>query len=78
MSDAVYFISKCGFFIQDVAGYVWLADKLNDLPQKEREQYVRAASAVRDWSVALLQSIERDKEYGEPEIHKLIEESTRA
>lgn len=77
LSDAVYFISKCGFFIQDVAGYVWLADKLKELPEKEREQYVRAASAVRDWSTALLQSIERDKEYGEPEIQKLIAESTK-
>lgn len=76
LSDAVYFISKCGFFIQDVAGYVWLADKLKELPEKEREQYVKAASAVRDWSVALLQSIERDEEYGKPEIRKLIAEST--
>lgn len=77
LSDAVYFISKCGFFIQDVAGYVWLADKLKELPEKEREQYVRAASAVRDWSVALLQSIERDEEYGKPAIQKLIAESTK-
>ena len=76
LSDCVYFVSRCGFFINDVAGYVWLADKLADLPAKEREQYVRAASAVRDWAVALLQSVERDKEYGEPEIQKLIEEST--
>lgn len=75
LADCVYFVSRCGFFINDVAGYVWLADKLADLPAKEREQYVRAASAVRDWAVALLQSVERDKEYGEPEIQKLIEES---
>ena len=77
LSDCIYFVSQCGFFINNVAGYVWLADKLADLPEKEREQYVRATSAVRDWAVALLQSIERDEQYGKPEIRKLIEESTR-
>lgn len=77
LSDCVFFVSQCGLFINNVAGYVWLADKLADLPEKEREQYVRAASAVRDWAVALLQSVERDEEYGKPAIRKLIAESAR-
>lgn len=77
LSGVMYFISQCGGFIRDVAGYVWIADKLADIPEKEREGYVRAASAVRDWSVALLQSIERNEEYGKPEIYKLIAESTK-
>lgn len=71
VAGALYFIAQCGNFIKDVAGYVWIADKLADLPEKDRTGYVKAAKAVQDWSTALLQAIERDKEYGRPEILRI-------
>ena len=59
VASAIYFTAQCGSFIRDVGGYVWLADKLNELPDRERELYVKSALAIRDWALVLLQNIER-------------------
>lgn len=74
IAGAIYFIAQCGSFIRDVGGYVWIADKLADLPEKDREGYIKAAMAVRDWAVVLLNNIERS-EYGKQEIERIGSES---
>lgn len=74
IAGAIYFIAQCGSFIRDVGGYVWIADKLADLPEKDREGYIKAAMAVRDWAVVLLNNIERS-EYGKQEIERISSES---
>jgi len=74
IAGAIYFIAQCGSFIRDVGGYVWIADKLADLPEKDREGYIKAAMAVRDWAVVLLNNIERS-EYGRQEIERISSES---
>ena len=71
IAGALYFITQCGNFIKDVGGYVWVADKLADLPEKDRIGYIKAAKAVQDWATALLQTIERDEEYGKPELLRI-------
>jgi len=70
IAGAIYFIAQCGSFIRDVGGYVWIADKLADLPEKDRTGYIKAAIAVRDWATVLLQNIERS-EYGKQEIERI-------
>ena len=70
VAGAIYFIAQCGSFIRDVGGYVWIADKLADLPERDREGYVKAALAVKDWATVLLQNIERN-EYGKQEIERI-------
>lgn len=70
VAGAIYFVAQCGSFIRDVGGYVWIADKLADLPEKDREGYVKAAMAVRDWANVLLQNIERN-DYGRNEIERI-------
>lgn len=70
VAGAIYFVAQCGSFIRDVGGYVWIADRLADLPQKDREGYVKAAMAVRDWANVLLQNIERS-DYGRNEIERI-------
>ena len=74
VAGAIYFIAQCGSFIRDVGGYVWIADKLADLPEKDREGYIKATMAVRDWAVVLLNNIERS-EYGKQEIKRISSES---
>lgn len=71
---SIYFVAQCGSFIRDVGGYVWIADKLEDLPEKDREGYIKAAMAVRDWATVLLQNIERN-EYGKQEIERISSQS---
>ena len=75
VAGAIYFIAQCGSFIRDVGGYVWLADKIADLPPRECEGYIKAAMAVRDWATVLLQNIERN-DYGKQEIARINAEST--
>lgn len=74
VASAIYFIAQCGSFIRDVGGYVWLADKIADLPTRESEGYVKAAMAVRDWANVLIQNIERS-EYGKQEVERINAES---
>ena len=74
VAGAIYFIAQCGSFIRDVGGYVWLADKIADLPNRESEGYIKAAMAVRDWANVLIQNIERN-EYGKQEVERINAES---
>lgn len=74
VAGAIYFIAQCGSFIRDVGGYVWIVDKLADLPERDREGYIKAAMAVRDWATVLLQNIERN-EYGKQEIERIGSQS---
>ena len=74
VAGAIYFIAQCGSFIRDVGGYVWLADKIADLPTRESEGYIKAAMAVRDWANVLIQNIERN-EYGKQEVERINAES---
>lgn len=74
IAGAIYFIAQCGSFIRDVGGYVWIADKLADLPERDRTGYIKAAMAVRDWATVLLQNIERS-DYGKREIERVGLES---
>lgn len=70
VASAIYFIAQCGSFIRDVGGYVWLADKIAELPEREREGYIKAIMAVRDWSMVLIDNIERS-EYGKSEVERI-------
>jgi len=76
VAGAIYFVAQCGSFIRDVGGYVWLADKIADLPNRESEGYIRAAMAVRDWANVLIQNIERT-EYGKREVTRISLESSK-
>ena len=70
VAGAIYFTAQCGSFIRDVGGYVWIADKLADLPERDRVGYIKSAIAVRDWATVLFQNIERS-EYGKQEIERI-------
>lgn len=74
VASAIYFVAQCGSFIRDVGGYVWLADKIAELPEREREGYIKAIMAVRDWSTVLIDNIERS-EYGKNEVERISSKS---
>lgn len=75
LGGVAYFIAQCGSFIQSVGGYVWIADKLAEIPERDREGYIRAANAVYSWASVLLENIRKDEEYGKPEILRIDCES---
>lgn len=51
LQDSVLlFCSKVNTFIEKVGGYVWLSDKINEIPELERKGYVEAVNAVKAWA----------------------------
>ncbi len=37
-------------FIEDVAGYVWLTDEINELPENDQKMFIRSIQKVKDWA----------------------------
>lgn len=49
----------CNNFIGNVGGLVWLTDRIQDMPEKEKEMFIKAACSFRDWSLAFTQNLNR-------------------
>ena len=48
--SALLFCAKVSSFIEQVGGYVWLTEELENIPEKEREGYIKAIHAVKTWT----------------------------
>lgn len=60
IEGSVYFVAQCGSFIRDMGGYVWIADKIAELPESERVNFMKAVDAIKSWAEVLAQNIERN------------------
>lgn len=58
---ALVFNARVTTFIQDVGGYVWLADKINELPEEEQKGYMLSVQRVRAWAETLEYNINKNK-----------------
>lgn len=59
VEGSIYFVARCGSFVRDMGGYVWIADKIAELPESERVNFMKAIRAIHDWAEALQQNVER-------------------
>lgn len=57
IDDSLFFCSKVNTFIRDVGGLAYLADKINDLPEKERKSYLQAVNIVKAWADNIINNI---------------------
>lgn len=48
--STLLFCSKVATFIEQVGGYVWLTDHINELPDLERTGYIKAINEIKNWS----------------------------
>lgn len=48
--STLLFCSKTATFIEQVGGYIWLTDKINEIPKLEREGYIRSVHAIKSWA----------------------------
>ena len=48
--STLLFCSKIATFIEQVGGYIWLTDKINEIPELEREGYIRSVQAIKSWA----------------------------
>ncbi len=58
-ASAILFAAQCKNFIEAVGGYVFLAEHLSELPERERKGYLSAVQAVHDWAIILQDNIKR-------------------
>lgn len=60
---SVYFCAGVMNFIRDYGGYVWITDYIDDLPERERNNYIKAIEQIYAWAQIMLNNInEKEKE----------------
>lgn len=57
--NVFYFCAMCNNFIGNVGGLVWLTERINDMPAREKKMFLKAANSFRDWASAFTANLER-------------------
>ena len=57
--NVYYFCAMANNFVGNVGGLVWLTERIADMPKKQRDLFMKAANALRDFSVVFVQNLER-------------------
>ena len=52
------FSGKTEIYLKDIDKYVWLLDDLQNIPEEDLEEYVRAIKAVKSWAVSMEQKVD--------------------
>lgn len=61
LSDCIYSINNRALNsrdLKDIDKYAWLLDDLQNIPEEDLEEYVRAIKAVKSWAVSLDQKVD--------------------
>ena len=48
--SSLLFCSRISTFIEQVGGYVWLTDHINEIPELERSGYLKSVQIIKDWA----------------------------
>lgn len=49
--SSLVFCGGVNNFIKKYGGYIWITEKINQLPEFERKQYIRAIQTIKDWAL---------------------------
>ena len=52
------FSGKTEIYLKDIDKYAWLLDDLQNIPEEDLEEYVRAIKAVKNWAVSMDQKVD--------------------
>lgn len=55
--STIFFCAKIADFIENVGGYVWLTDHINELPEYEKQSFTSAVNAINAWSNTMIHNI---------------------
>ena len=79
--NVFYFCTLANNFVGNVGGLVWLTERINDMPKRERELFLKAAKALNDFSNVFTQNMERgiygernDSNHGRREVSSLSDQ----
>ena len=56
------FCAEVGRFLKNVGGYVWLSDKINEMGNQSRREYISAITAVKSWADTIYFNINNKRE----------------
>lgn len=56
--DVQLFTGKTEVYLKEMDKYAWLLDDLQNIPEEDLEEYVRAIKAVKSWAVSLDQKVD--------------------
>lgn len=59
VENVYYFAQVVNNFVGNVGGLVWLVDRIADMPKKEKDIYMKASMAFKDWALAFCDNLER-------------------
>lgn len=59
--SCILFNARVSAFIKEVGGYVWLADKINEMSPTEQHGYMLSIQRVKEWAEALEFNINKQK-----------------
>lgn len=57
--NVFYFCTLANNFVGNVGGLVWLTERIGDMPKREKELFLKAAQALKDFSIVFTQNLER-------------------
>ncbi len=60
VQNVYFFCTTCNNFIGNVGGLVWLTERIADMPEKEKQMFLKAARSFKDWSLAFSENLERN------------------
>ena len=63
--NVFYFCAICNNFISNVGGLVWLTERIADMPEREKDLFLKAARSFNDWSQVFKDNLERSLENGQ-------------
>ena len=47
--SAILYCTRISKFIEEIGGYIWLTDHINELPDTEKNAYIRATQRIGEW-----------------------------
>lgn len=59
--SSIKFAGKVANFLEDIGGYVWLTDYLDQIPDFERQNYINSIEALKAWVGAMDFNINKEK-----------------
>lgn len=59
--SSIKFAGKVANFLEDIGGYVWLTDYLDQIPDFERQNYISSIEALKAWIGAMDFNINKEK-----------------
>lgn len=63
--SAILFYTKAAKFIEQAGGYVWLTDHINEIPEFERKEYIKAIHMIKSWADTMEYNLKNEiKEIG--------------